>query len=259
MVFSAINECKTDVYFGNGILTKEGDAEDNAKLLDEAIKQTFGLDYYKKHIGNVDYAYNSTWDRSHDMFESYLQLDREAPDFFDNLKTWYMRFFTGNVIDKINDEIAAAKVDEALVRAIEAKDLSLQIQKYEQSIRSGHKVLVVAHSQGALFANRAYELIGKSKSAWMQQYMLPVYVAPASSYEFWKKNTSPSFTFDNDPISQLAHHFKFPITHNPNRYKKPGKRGQVTMTILNMDQRFSCGRRSRCERGDADFSAGKKG
>ena len=219
--FSAINECKMDIYFGNGILTEDTDAEKNAGIIEKAIKQKFGLDYYNKHIGNVDYAYNSTWDRSHDLLESYLQLDREAPDFFDKLKKWYMRFFTGNAIDKINDEIAAAKVDEALVRAIEAKDLSLQIQKYEQSIRSGHKVLIVAHSQGALFANRAFALIGKSKNAWMQQYMLPVYVAPASSYEFWKKNTSPSFTFDNDPVSRLAHYFKFKITKNPNRYKKP--------------------------------------
>ncbi len=81
LVFSAINECKTDVYFGNGILTKEKDAIDNALLLRETIKQKFGLDYYNKHIGKVDYAYNSTWDRSHDLLESYLQLDREVPDF----------------------------------------------------------------------------------------------------------------------------------------------------------------------------------
>jgi len=202
-LFSAIDECKTDVYFGNGILTKKESAIHNAGILRKAIKKKFGLDYYNKHIGKVDYAYNSTWDRSHDLLESYLQLD------------------TGNAIDKINDEIAAAKVDEELVREIEAKDLGMQIKKYEASIKSGHRVLIVAHSQGALFANRAFELIGKSKSAWMQNYMLPIYVAPASSYEFWKKNTSPSFTFDNDPMSQLAHYFGFPITQNPNKYKKP--------------------------------------
>ena len=221
LVFSAIDECKTDVYFGNGILTKEKDAIDNALLLRDTIKQTFGLDYYNRHIGKVDYAYNSTWDRSHDLLETYLQLDREDPDFFDKLKTWYMRFFTANAIDKINDEIAAAKVDEALVREIEAKDLSLQRKKYEKSIKSGHKVLIVAHSQGALYANRAFELIGQTKSAWMQKYMLPVYVAPTSSYEFWKKSHNPSFTFDNDPVSQLAHYFGFSITNNPNKYKKP--------------------------------------
>ena len=155
-IFSAIDESKIDVYFGNGILTKEGDAEDNAKLLENSIKQKFGLDYYYKHIGKVDYAYNHTWDRSHDMLEAYIQLDREAPDFFDKLRTFWGRFFSNNAIDKIDDEIAAAKVDEALVKAVEAADIERQLKKYQSSIDSGHRVLIVAHSQGALFANRAY-------------------------------------------------------------------------------------------------------
>jgi len=60
IAFSAIDECKVDVYFGNGILTKEGSAEDNARLLEDAIIEKFGLDYYRKHIGKVDYAYNRT-------------------------------------------------------------------------------------------------------------------------------------------------------------------------------------------------------
>lgn len=219
--FSIVNESKVDVYFGNGILTKEGDAEDNAKLLEESIKQKYGLTYYKKHIGKVDYAYNSTWDRAHDLLEAYIQLDREDPKFFDNLKTIFMRFFTEDVVDKINDEIAPAKVDEVLVRAVEAKDLSRQIDKYKNSIKIGHRVLIVAHSQGTLFANRVYELIGQdSKYAWMQKYILPVYVAPASSYEFLRRNHMPSFTFRNDPISLLAKHFGFPTTENPNKYKK---------------------------------------
>ncbi len=124
--FCAIDEYRTDIYFGNGILTKERDAQYNAeKVLAPTIIEEFGLDYYNRHIGKVDYAYNSTWDRSHDLLETYLQLDREDPDFFDKLKTWYMRFFTANAIDKINDEIAAAKVDEVLVREIEAKDLCI--------------------------------------------------------------------------------------------------------------------------------------
>ena len=64
LAFSAIDECKTDVYFGNGILTKErsaeGSAEDNARLLKDAILEKFALDYYKKYICKVDYAYNRT-------------------------------------------------------------------------------------------------------------------------------------------------------------------------------------------------------
>jgi len=64
LLSAEVNECKSDVYFGNGILTKErsaeGSAEDNARLLEDAIIEKFGLDYYRKHIGKVDYAYNRT-------------------------------------------------------------------------------------------------------------------------------------------------------------------------------------------------------
>jgi len=73
--FSYIDECKTDVYFGNGILTEKPNAILNAGIIEDAIIEKFGIDYYNKHIGKVDYAYNSTWDRSHDLLESYLQLD----------------------------------------------------------------------------------------------------------------------------------------------------------------------------------------
>ncbi len=38
--FSAINECKTDVYFGNGILTTDDDARSNAEdILEPAIRK----------------------------------------------------------------------------------------------------------------------------------------------------------------------------------------------------------------------------
>ena len=72
-VFSAIDDCKTDVYFGNGILTEDSDAKDNAYLLEESIKQKFGLPYFNKKIGKVDYAYNETHEMVLDGLESALQ------------------------------------------------------------------------------------------------------------------------------------------------------------------------------------------
>jgi len=225
--FGTIDETKTDVYFGNGILTKEGDAEDNAKLLEKAIKKEIygnNEDEMYKHIGKVYYAYNRTWDRSHDLLEAYLQLDREAPDFFEKLKSFWGYFISEGVIDEINDEIAAVKVDEQLVRLIHAQDIHKQIMHYKNSIKQGHKILIVAHSQGALFANEVYEILGLTDiDSWMQSYILSVFVAPSSSFQLVKKNHSPSFTFDNDPIAKLAKHFKFKIVNNPNKYYKPIK------------------------------------
>ena len=74
--FAMIDECKTDVYFGNGILTEEDQAEDAAlNTLSPAIESLYGTEEkMKKHIGKVAYAYNSThlWGFG-DLIESALQ------------------------------------------------------------------------------------------------------------------------------------------------------------------------------------------
>jgi len=136
-IFSAIDESKIDVYFGNGILTKEKSAKDNAKLLENSIKQKFGLDYYHKHIGKVDYAYNHTEGQIADLIESAKQIT--------NLQEW---------LDKLSILFKKTK------KNIHYLDLKLQVDKYEASIKKGHRVLVVAHSQGNLFAHEAFERLG---------------------------------------------------------------------------------------------------
>ncbi len=72
--FSAIDECKTDVYFGNGILTSPRQAFSNAEdVLKPAIIEKPSLNYYNNHIGKVDYAYNTTQGQIPDLLESLLQ------------------------------------------------------------------------------------------------------------------------------------------------------------------------------------------
>ena len=74
VAFSAIDECKTDVYFGNGILTNEGNATANATLLRNAIIDMYGtLPEMKKHIGKVEEAYNHTDGMLADLLESFVQ------------------------------------------------------------------------------------------------------------------------------------------------------------------------------------------
>ena len=160
-IFGAIDECKTDIYFGNGILTKEGDAEDNAKLLENAIKHQFyngKNSEMKKHIGKFDYAYNSTHlGGLHDLIESL-----------------YQKLSLTDYLDKL------AKLWDKMRQTAHEADLSEQVNKYKSSIRDGHKVLVVAHSQGNLFAQEAYEKLGERSAAhekWLQKYWEAVSIA----------------------------------------------------------------------------------
>ena len=126
VVFAAIDECKTDVYFANGILTEDWQAKDYAILLEEEITSMLGKEAFTQKIGKVSYAYNSTnYFGLHDLGEALRQkLD---------LNTFY---------DFIGD--------------VHGRDLQVQIETYESSINGGHKVLVVAHSQGNLFTYEAY-------------------------------------------------------------------------------------------------------
>jgi hypothetical protein len=123
IVFANINECKTDVYFANGILTKESQAESNAKLLRTSIIEKFGINYYIQTIGKVDYAYNET-----------------HGGLSDGIETVYQKFGITGLSD--------------LFGAFHGRDIDAQITAYKASINAGHKVLTVAHSQGNLFTYR---------------------------------------------------------------------------------------------------------
>ncbi len=176
LVFSAIDECKTDVYFGNGILTEDTDAEKSAGIIEKAIKQEFGLDYYNRHIGKVDYAYNSTrMGGIHDLIESLFQK-LSVTEYLDKLK-------------KLGDEMK---------KTAHEADLTLQVQKYKKSIENGHKVLVVAHSQGNLFAYEAF----RDLPEWMQPYWEAVGIASPGMFEI--KDDAPSISWDNDLVADLA-------------------------------------------------------
>ncbi len=101
------------------------------------IIENFGIDHYNKHIGKVDYAYNRTINQGWDLFESVYQVA--------NLQ---------ELVDKGYDLLSNTKA------TIHNIDLSAQVDKYKESIKDGHKVLVVAHSQGNLYTQEAYVYSG---------------------------------------------------------------------------------------------------
>ena len=128
-MFSAIDEYKTDVYFGNGILTEEEDAEINAGILEDAIIEKMGSPYYNKNIGKVDYAYNRSDGNITDLLESLVQKA------------------DGNLLLELNKYTKVAlTLAGLLTQEAHDADLDLQVTAYEESIKSGHKVLVVPRS-----------------------------------------------------------------------------------------------------------------
>ena len=86
-------------------------------------------------------------------------------------------------------------------------DLSKQVKKYKDSIKDGHKVLVVAHSQGNLFTYEAYRKL----DSWMQDYFYAVSVA-SPGHDPIKEGT-PRVSWDNDLVAhiELYDDFVYPL------------------------------------------------
>ncbi len=177
--FSSIDEYKTDVYFANGIQTEDWEARKNARdVLKPAIIDKFGIEYYNNYIEKIDYSYNHTNGLVLDLWESIAQ--------------------------KLNFQ----ELIDAIFDTSHERDLSKQVKAYENSIKDGHKVLVVAHSQGNLFTSEALN----SLSSWMQDYFYAVSVASPKAFKI--KSDTPHIAFDNDIVPWLG--CVYVATDNPN-------------------------------------------
>jgi hypothetical protein len=183
-VFAKIDERKIDIYFANGINTKlngiRGAIYNTTEVLEPAIRQEFyhNDEEMKKSIGKITYAYNQTSGPVLDIWESIAQ--------------------------KLNFQ---ALID-ALFDTKHGPDLQGQIDKYSQSILDGHRVLVVAHSQGNLFTGEAYTAL----EGWMKDYFFAVSVASPRLFKI--KSNTPHIAFANDIVPYLGGVF-IPIG-NPN-------------------------------------------
>ncbi len=186
--FSAIDECKTDVYYANGILTTRYQAKKNAeKILEPALRNDIysnDEDEMYKHIGEVGYSYNQTNGMILDGLETYMQkLDMQL--YFDG---W---------------EASKGYITSHF------EDYQEHYTRYVSRIKEGHKVLVVAHSQGNLFTNEIYKRLGsQSKDGWLQEYFGVVSVASPMNADI--SEDTERITWDNDPVGRWVAHMGSP-------------------------------------------------
>ena len=169
-----LSATQTDVYFSNGILTKPDVADRNAYLLCKRINR---IDIPKVYV-----AYNHTFD---------IHFVKGGPDLIESL---YQKLSLTKKVDKVFSWLS----DNELVTAHQY-DLTLQINSYINSISREHKVLVVAHSQGNLFTNEAYESL---KAGGLGDEFDAVSVASPMFSSI--KDDTKTFSWDNDLVADLA-------------------------------------------------------
>ncbi len=128
---ASIDESKTDVYFANGVDTTEEEAKHSLyKVLEPAIEQEiYNNDTTKmdQQIGKFDLLYNETHGLSNDLAEAVLQKISTGNDFMDVFRSYFFGLFSNQVTAIFTRE--------------------KQVVKMSESITSGHKVLVIAHSK----------------------------------------------------------------------------------------------------------------
>ena len=105
---------------------------------------------------------------------------------------------------------------EEYLQNIHDRDLDRMVEQYKESIKAGHGVVIIAHSQGNLFAvEAAQKLKDDNSTEWMTDYIYHVSIAsPATKFaskEHWL------FSFDNDLVANLPGAVG-PVTKNPIRY-----------------------------------------
>jgi len=92
-------------------------------------------------------------------------------------------------------------------QTVHNSDIELQVDQYEASIKSGHKVLVVAHSQGNLFTQEAYERLGErsaNNNRWLQKYFEAISIASPDRLTDIKPNMLPRIGWENDMVAIIG-------------------------------------------------------
>ncbi len=204
----AINEYKSDIYFANGVGAIERKISKKQGEVEIKKYKKVNSEIYKNFVGKYDLAFNTGRGVVSDFFEAWLQYTDENPgaEFGWSAFKTAISYATG-----IGG--GALKITEAVAKQLEFEDITTQVKAYRQSVYNGHKVIVIAHSQGNFFTNKAYKTFDTDKDRWMQNYFVTIGLASPSDKKI--KNSS-YLTYDNDPIVVL--NGAGTIQTNPMRY-----------------------------------------
>jgi hypothetical protein len=196
VLHAEIDERVSDVYFANGVDTNESSAYESLNfIIKPTVEKEYSVAYASVHKWGV--AYNNTWGT---VGKGFFLLDF--------VESAMQKLQTGNsVLDYISTMSTPLG---RLVWLVHNADLKEQVRKYKESIRDGHGVIVIAHSQGNLFTNEAYDAL----DPWMQQYFHMIGVASPTDRV---AGNGPHVSFDNDPVGILGLHAGHDIK-NPRRY-----------------------------------------
>ena len=151
----------TEIYFVNGVWNTLAQARDGRNLLESAYRQTLESQYPEQKF-EFKLAYNYSAGKIRDIIEVIGQKLNEINDPEANKLTAAQYFNRYMTVRKFNEIVPVtalpitATIEEYLAgRITDVVNASSHIQKYQTDLQEGKRVLLIAHSQGNLFANQA--------------------------------------------------------------------------------------------------------
>jgi len=181
-LYSNIDECKTDIYFGNGVWNSSSEAKKSVKELQNIIDTRIikGDPKLQAKYGEVELQYNWSHGKMIDVLETFYQL-KEAGQISEE---WFFTFvdelMAKQVGSIVNQNVKALREQIInLIISAEENDVNDMLEKYyNESLKYGHRVLLVSHSQGNMFANRVYDKINPTE---YKKYFANLQVASPAS------------------------------------------------------------------------------
>lgn len=185
----------TKIYFVNGIITSDYQASVSASLIAKAYGPNLAVTHPNEHF-EFTYSYNYSISKMADILETLQQkIDEESnndPTVAKYTAYQYLSMIGTTLGDTETSPVIKIAITGILVNkmtnSVTATEL---IQKCHTDLQEGKRVLLIAHSQGNLFANQAV-------SALMGQYSNSIGLIGIASPASVTVNSSPYLTANDD-------------------------------------------------------------
>lgn len=253
-----IDERINDIYFANGMMIERWEADKSLDLIRNAtLRDIYNNNLSEmKREARFDLLYNHSHGIFEDLLESFQQKRAEHKYYWlaaDTIASMACGMFKSSAILKSLSMSAAdiwldlkqEELDMPMLKNVTESILSIatldacgtftgilgatgdyyrsedtqsQYDNITGSIKSGHNVIVMAHSQGNFYFNEIYsKVVSEQSTYWMAQYIKAIAIAsPANNAKY----DSPKITYDNDPVTNIPDRITNEIK-NPLRYMFP--------------------------------------
>ena len=141
------------IYYANGMRNNTDDIIENFSELVNLVGKL-------PDTRDFGFAINKTEGLLLDLYQTFKQKANESPEreySSDKFWTWTRNLTIAPTWFKKEYKQYLSRFTDAFVRA--DPDLAIQVRDYIRDLKQGKKVVIVAHSQGNLYANNAYRYI----------------------------------------------------------------------------------------------------